>query len=206
MSWLSSWLDKQGGVGKTLNAIAKPVQKVVNPFLDEIPGVESLRALGDLAPGAPSGEKGAALPSSGLSAKDWLAAISGAVGGGLDYKQGQAANEENVNRFARTQGQDELKTAANAQNLLNRAPMADNAQALLMARMGGAPTTFAPRDYTRAPMTAQTMAAPATGGPQDALASARTAAANYQPGQGGVDTSALEILKKRMFQNAKVGV
>jgi len=142
----------------------------------------------------------------GMSAKDWLAAISGGVGAGLDYKTAQSALEEAKNQFARRQGQSELSTAVGAQDRLNRAPMADNAQALLKARMGSAPTTFAPRDYTRGPMTAQTMAAPATGGPQDALASARTAAANYQPGQGGVDTSALEILKKRMFQNAKVGV
>lgn len=170
-------------------------------------GAKTLLPSGGVAGAAKSllgGGEGGSM--SGLSAKDWLGAISGAVGAGLDYKQGQSNAEEDKNRYARDTATSELKTAANAQNLLNRAPMADNAQALLLARMGGAPTTFAPRDYTRAPMTAQTMAAPATGGPQDALASARTAAANYQPGQGGVDTSALEILKKRMFQNAKVGV
>ena len=135
----------------------------------------------------------------GLTAADWLKTIAGGVGAGLNYKSDQAAQEEAKNRFARTQGQSELQTAANAQNLINRAPMADNAQALLMARMGSAPTTFAPRDFTKGPISAQSMAAPATGGPQDALAAARTAAGAYQPGQGGVDTSVLELLKKRML-------
>ena len=204
MSWLSSWLDKQGGVGKTLNKIAKPVQAIANPILDTIPVVgqvkQGLELVGDYVPGAPKNETpSTTLPSSGLTAADCLKVISGGVGAGLNYKNDKAAQEEATNRFARTQGQSELQTAANAQNLINRAPMADNAQALLMARMGSAPTTFAPRDFTKGPISAQSMAAPATGGPQDALAAARTAAGAYQPGQGGVDTSVLELLKKRML-------
>lgn len=200
MSWLSEALKRNHL--DVLNKIAKPVQAVVNPMLDKMPVVGSVKAgveaLGDLVPGAPKGTD-QSLPLSGLTAADWLKTIAGGVGAGLNYKSDQAAQEEAKNRFARTQGQSELQTAANAQNLINRAPMADNAQALLMARMGSAPTTFAPRDFTKGPISAQGMAAPATGGPQDALAAARTAAGAYQPGQGGVDTSVLELLKKRML-------
>lgn len=209
MSWLSAWLDKQGNLGKTLNKVAKPVQKIANPILNNIPVVgqvkQGLELIGDYVPGAPGGEK-PEIPTSGLSAKDWLGALAGGVGAGLDYKQSQSAAEELINQFARKQAQSELGTAVGAQDRINRAPMADNAQALLMARMGSAPTTFAPRDFTKGPISAQGMAAPAQGGPQDALAAARQAAASYQPGQGGVDTDALKILRDRMFKNARVGV
>lgn len=135
----------------------------------------------------------------GLQLADILKALGGGVDAGLNYKNQQAQLDEKKNEYARTTGNQEAQTAVSAQNLLNRAPMADNAQALLRARMAIAPTTFAPRDYTRTGASAATMQAPAQGGAQDQLAAARAAAANYTPGSGGVDTSALELLKKKMY-------
>jgi hypothetical protein len=206
MSWLSSWLDKQGKAGQTLNAVAKPVQKIANPILNNIPVVgqikQGLELVGDYVPGAPKGASAPALPLSGLTAADWLKAIFGGIGGALDYKQGQSKQEESVNRYARDTATKEGQIAVGAQDRINRAPLADQAQFLSLARMKAAPTTFAPRDFTRQGMSQATMQAPAQGGPQDALAAARTAAGSYQPGQGGVDTSVLELLKKRMLANS----
>ena len=146
---------------------------------------------------------------SGITGKDALSAGASAANAALRYKSDAEKIAQQKAEFERTQGLTEKKdrdanaaTAVSTQNLLNRAPMADNAQYLLRARMGAAPTTFAPRDFTKGPISAQTMAAPATGGPQDAMAAGRTAAASYTPGAGGVDTSVLEMLKKRMLSQS----
>lgn len=143
-----------------------------------------------------------AVSGTGATGADWLKTGGAAVDAALRYKQEQAALEEKKNQFARTQGQSEAKDAVGAQNLINRAPMADNAQALLMARMGSAPQAFAPRDPTRGPISQATMGTPATGGPATQLAAGQAAAANYKPGQGGVDTSVLELLKQKMMASS----
>jgi hypothetical protein len=196
------------GAGMAGNALAGGLGKGLAAFKTAGGGLSGVKAAGSslipsgvkslMSGGADGGEGG----SGKLGAADWLKAVSGAVGAGLDYKTKQGEAEEDKNRYARDTATKEGQIAVGAQDRINRAPMADNAQALLMARMGGAPTTFAPRDFTRQGMSQATMQAPARGGPQDALASARTAAANYQPGQGGVDTSVLELLKKRMLANS----
>lgn len=129
----------------------------------------------------------------------------------FDTTTAQRAREFDANaaqriaEFNRTQGQSEALGAASAQNLINRAPMADQAQYMMRARMSAPPTAFAPRDFTRTGLTQQTMRAPATGGPQEALAASRIAAQGYKPGAGGVDTSVLDMLKKKMIQSSGMG-
>lgn len=136
--------------------------------------------------------------------KDNKGAIGDAAKAALEYKAKQEEIAQRAAEFERTQGQSESKDAVGAQNLLNRAPMADQAQYLLRARMGAAPTTFAPRDFTRGPMTPATMAAPATGGPQDRMAAGSTTAAGYKPGMGGVDTSVIQMLRDRMIDKSSL--
>lgn len=77
--------------------------------------------------------------------------------------------------------------AARVQGQLNRAPMADQAQYLLMQRLGAAP-----RDITRG--TAAFQSAP---NPQ-------MAASSYRPGMGGVDTSALQSAFDRLRDPSQV--
>lgn len=59
MSWASSWLDRQGGIGKAINAIGGPLAKIVGNITDKIPVVGSiqdgLQAIGDYIPGGVSG-------------------------------------------------------------------------------------------------------------------------------------------------------
>ncbi len=183
------------GAAPELGAVGSGASNVANAAAGGGGGgiVSSLgRAAASLKPGG----------KAGLTAADWLKGITGGVSAGLQYKQGQSNAQEDKNRYARDTGNREAQVAANAQNLLNRAPMADNAQYLLRARMGAAPTTFAPRDFTKGPMTAETMAAPAMGGPQTQMAAGQVAAGAYTSGAGGVDTSVLEMLKKRMLANS----
>ena len=155
-------------------------------------------------------------PTSNMSAADWLKTIGGGINTGLDYQANKDKLAENkrqfdatlgqrAGEFNRSQGQSEALGAASAQNLLNRAPMADQAQYMTRARMSAPPTAFAPRDFTRTGLTPQTMQAPAQGGPQDAMAASRIAAAGYKPGSGGVDTSVLDMLKKKMIQSSGMG-
>jgi hypothetical protein len=105
----------------------------------------------------------------------------------------QAEFQQNLNErkaeYGRTTGDAEAQQAVQDQAALNKAPIADKAQALILARMGHPSTTFQPRDYTKG---LSQLNGQATGGPQDAMAAARSAAASYTPGSGGVDTSALE--------------
>lgn len=228
MSWLSQALDRNKlGV---LNKIAKPIQAVANPIINNIPVVgavkQGLEAVGDYIPGGPKGADpvpfsdtaNAALTGGGASGLDWLrnalGGLSGkdvlsTLGGGItaatNYAQNKAAIEERKREFDRTQGQSEGKDAVMAQNLLNRAPLADEAQYLLKARMSAPPTAFTPRDWTRTGMTQATMQSPATGGPATQLAAGQQAAASYTPGAGGVDTSVLQLLKQRMMKSSGLG-
>ena len=47
MSWLSSWLDRQGGVGKTINRVGGGALNIAKPLLGEIPGVGTAMRWGD---------------------------------------------------------------------------------------------------------------------------------------------------------------
>lgn len=49
MSWLSSWLNKQGAIGKGINKIGGPVVKAVGKVAHEIPGVGSVMDLAETA-------------------------------------------------------------------------------------------------------------------------------------------------------------
>lgn len=154
---------------------------------------------------------------SNIDAGDVLTAGAAGVGTYYDAKQAAADREERarqfdellhqrqsestaeLDRFNRTQGNTEAQIGVQAQTALNKAPMADKATALLMSRMGAAPSTFAPRDWTQ---NVNNVRGSATGGPAADMATARTAAASYQPGQGGVDTSALQMLRDKMLGSA----
>lgn len=127
---------------------------------------------------------------------------------GLGQRQAEAATSgsqfdrnflEDQARFGRTQGNTEAQLAVQAETALNKAPTADKAQALLLARMGVAPERFQPRDITRG--VDQFRQGP-SGGVGNVQAASAKAAAGYRPGQGGVDTAALKLLKQRMLASS----
>lgn len=80
MSWLSAALKRNKL--DVLNKIAKPIQAVVNPMLDKIPIVGSIKAgaeaVGNLLPPISKDVASAAAGASGIPG---LGAISGALGG-----------------------------------------------------------------------------------------------------------------------------
>ncbi len=109
--------------------------------------------------------------------------------------QRQAESKQSADQFGRTTGDTEAQAAVRAETQLNKAPVADKAQALLLARMGVAPGQFKPRDYTQGTSRlGQPQAAPGA----NVATSMQNAAANYKPGQGGVDTSTLKMLLAKM--------
>lgn len=163
----------------------------------------------------------------GVTGGDWLNALGTGVGGYLDYKGAGQDREQSIAQFAeamkqrqaeaataagqfdrnlantqgqfdRTQDATEGQLAVRAETAINKAPLADKSQALLMARMGASPTAFQPRDFTSS---LSNINRPASGGPADSIAASRTAAAGYQPGQGGVKTDALKLIRDRMLSS-----
>ena len=137
---------------------------------------------------------------SDMSKADWLKVGAAALGAGLNYSSAKDRLNQEKAQFERGESRADLGTAVNAQQAIDRAPMADKATALLMSRM--APTAFQPRDWTRGSDMEATMRGAPTGGPADRLATSASQAAAYQPGQGGVNTDILEMLKQRMLKNA----
>lgn len=152
-------------------------------------------------PAMDGGTPGGGLWGSGLSPSDLLKMAGDAVTRGMDYRQQQALLEQQKQQFNRTQGNLEGQQAVAVQNRLNTAPMADNAQYLLMSKLGVPPTAFKPRDYTQAGG-ATNLTTPATGGAADQLAANQAASAKYTPGAGGVDTSALQLLLSKLKNSA----
>lgn len=112
-----------------------------------------------------------------------------------DLAEQIAGREQSGGQFDRTTGDTEAQAAVRAQTQLNAAPVADKAQALLLARMGVSPGQFQPRDYTKgtADLSRVSMAPGA-----NVTSAMRTAAQGYRPGQGGVDTSAIRMLLAKM--------
>lgn len=204
MSWLSSWLDKQGGIGKGLNAVGGPLVNVAGSITRKIPGIgtaqELLEKYGGMVPGGGAPAQ-PALPG-GLTMADILKTL-GSVGGGIaDYAGQEATRKQAGQQFDKTMGQrrEEFSTTQlpGIQQRLDRAPLVDRGQYLMANR--AAPTAFKPRDFTRGGL--GVMGQQATGGPAEQLAANAQAAANYRPGMGGVDTNTLELLKKRMLAGA----
>lgn len=145
------------------------------------------------------------------SGADLLHGAGSAIGGYMNNQQAQAALAQRKAEFdqtaaqrkaeyERTTGNSEATSAANAEQAINRAPLADKAQYQLMARMGIAPTAFKPRDYTQG---LSNIASTPTGGYGDVMDTMGNAAKSYTTGAGGVDTSALALLKNRMLASAK---
>lgn len=146
-----------------------------------------------------------------ISGGDWLNAVGTGVGIYMDH-QGQERNRatsdaqfraglaQRAREFERTQGQREAQDAVRAESQLNRAPMADQAQALLMARMGVAPETFAPRDMTKG---TDAFRAGSSGGPGNVTRGHQEAVRRYRPGDGGVRTEALEDYLERMRRSSQ---
>ena len=147
----------------------------------------------------------------GSTGGDILRTAGSAIGGYLNNAQAQAALAQRKAEFdqtaaqkkeeyERTTGNSEATAAANAEQALNRAPLADKSQYQLMARLGVAPTAFKPRDYTQG---LSNIASKPTGGYGDVMDTMAGAAKSYTPGAGNVDTSALALLKNRMLASAK---
>jgi len=147
----------------------------------------------------------------GSSGGDILRTAGSAIGGYLSNEQAQAALAQRKAEFdqtaaqrkaeyERTTGNSEATAAANAEQAINRAPLADKSQYQLMARLGVAPTAFKPRDYTQG---LNSIASKPTGGYGDVMDTMAGAAKSYTPGAGNVDTSALALLKNRMLASAK---
>ena len=90
------------------------------------------------------------------------------------------------------------QVAVNAETRLNRAPLADRAQAILMQHM--APSQFKPRDFTQNAPIQQTLSTPASGMPS--AEPERLAEQNYKAGDGKVSTDVLEMLKRKLTQSA----
>ena len=142
---------------------------------------------------------------------DILRTAGSAIGGYMNNAQAQAAlaqrkaefdqtAAQRKAEFERTTGNSEATAAANAEQALNRAPLADKSQYQLMARLGVAPTAFKPRDYTQG---LSNIASKPTGGYGDVMDTMAGAAKSYTPGAGNVDTAAIQLLKNRMLVNAK---
>lgn len=102
------------------------------------------------------------------------------------YGFDKAQAEFEIEKFNRTQGNAEQTQALAIQNQLNRAPIADKAQAMLLARLGATPTAFAPRDMTRGTGELSRRAADPMG---DVMSAMSKAAAGYKSGDGGMDFS-----------------
>jgi len=147
----------------------------------------------------------------GSTGGDILNTIGRGIGGYMSNEQAQAAlaqrkaefdqtSAQKKAEYERTTGNSEATAAANAEQALNRAPLADKSQYQLMARLGVAPTAFKPRDYTQG---LSSIASKPTGGYGDVMDTMAGAAKSYTPGAGNVDTSALALLKNRMLTSAK---
>ena len=147
-----------------------------------------------------------ALGGGSATGPNWLSAAGNALDAGVTQQNNANSLAEKKREFdaqnalaTQATAQNEGAQAVTTQNKLNTAPLADNAQALLMAKMGpaAAPTAFQPRDYTQAGGT-NNLATPATGGAASQLAANQAASAAYKPGAGGVDTSTLQLLLAKL--------
>lgn len=130
----------------------------------------------------------------GTSGADVLKAGGDAASAAIYANQIAQNRAQQKAQFERTQQGLEGQQAVQAETRLNRAPLADRAQAVLMQHM--APETFRPRDYTKGPIANQT----ATGTPDASVY--RNAEANYKTGDGGVNTDTLKLLLAKMRGNA----
>ncbi len=110
---------------------------------------------------------------------------------GTTSGQQAARDAEAKAQFGRTTGDTEAQAAVRAQTQLNQSPIADKAQALILARMGVSPGVFQPRDITRG---VSDLSRPSVAPGANVAATLQKAAAGYKPGQGGVDTSVLRSL------------
>ncbi len=112
-----------------------------------------------------------------------------------NLKQRQAEEARAASQFGRTTGNEEAQAAVRAQTQLNKAPIADKAQALILARMGVSPGQFKPRDYTQGQASLTTPnAAPGA----NVASTMQHAASAYTPGSGGVNTDYLKALIAKM--------
>ena len=226
MSWLSDYLDKHGM--KKVNETLGGAIDVAGTVARRIPGVGLAMDIGDavgsVIPGSlyDGGSGDGKTPSKtsldyvnqllkGSTGGDILNTIGRGIGGYMSNEQAQAALAQRKAEFdqtaaqrkaeyERTTGNSEATSAANAEQALNRAPLADKSQYQLMARMGVAPTAFKPRDYTQG---LSNIASKPTGGYGDVMDTMAVAAKSYTPGAGNVDTAAIQLLKNRMLVNAK---
>lgn len=103
------------------------------------------------------------------------------------YGMTKSNAQTNIDQFNSSDAFNKGKQAIVAQGSLDQAPLRDQAQYMLKARMGAAPAAFNPRDITKG---TGAFAAGASGGPD--LGAVQRAAASYTPGAGGVNTDVLK--------------
>lgn len=107
----------------------------------------------------------------------------------------KADSAQSAEQYGRTTGDTEAQAAVRAKTQLNKAPIADKAQALVLARMGVAPGAFQPRDYTQGTANlSKSFTAPGA----DVATAMQHASQGYKPGQGGVDTSVIKALLAKL--------
>jgi hypothetical protein len=139
-----------------------------------------------------------------FGADDALLLLGGLLSGGLEQSNQNQSRALSKEQFERTQREKEAQAAVGAEQRLSRAPLADQAQALIKARTLAPPTAFQPRDFTSAAPITQSLTAPATGGPSRTLNAGAQAATDYQPGAGGVQTDVLKAYLQKMLGSSQL--
>ncbi len=108
MSWLSKELGRSK-LGKVINAIAKPVQAVANPFLDKLPVIGSIKggieAAGGLIPEIAKGSSVAGLPQLGT-----LGSVLGGNNGLNALAAAQGLNAANLGRQSTEYAKNAMQT------------------------------------------------------------------------------------------------
>lgn len=118
MSWLSSWLDRQGGVGRAINAVGGPIVNLGGRVAGEIPGVGTVvragQALGGLIPGGPSQRPQSV---SGMQG----GGIGGAIGGALGAAGNFLGGNGGLNALGLAQGANAAMLGQKASNFADMA-------------------------------------------------------------------------------------
>jgi hypothetical protein len=110
MSWLSSALSKSK-IGRTLNAVAKPIQSIANPVLNGLPVIgqvkQGVEALGQLAPASLAPAAGQAV--AGAAGLPGLSALTGNNGMNA-LAVAQALNAANLGKQSSEYAKNAMKT------------------------------------------------------------------------------------------------
>ncbi len=117
--------------------------------------------------------------------------------------QRQAESKTGAEQFGRTTGDTEAQQAVRTETQLNKAPIADKAQALILSRMGVSPGAFQPRDFTQG---LSNLSKPFTAPGAPVATSMQRAASSYTPGSGGVNTDVAKALLAKLVGSSGLNV